>query len=102
MGKDYHSLGRQIAKLTKSRDNEIKKEYRRDYFHRIHNEEMERQLKKVVKDEYVEPIILHQLPERTQLQEVICDLSKDLTTDEFVSCRIRAINLTIHIDSLIV
>jgi hypothetical protein len=80
--------------LTKTREQELKKEYRRDYFYRIHNEELERQLKKdkVVADTYVEPVIQHQLRERTQLQKIMCNLSKDLSPHDIVMRRIRAID----------
>jgi hypothetical protein len=58
----------------------------------IHDEEMERHLKGVATDEYVEPVVQQQLPERTQVQEVMCDFSEDLTTEDIVRRRIRAIN----------
>jgi hypothetical protein len=93
-GEEYQQLKRQIATFTKMREQELKKEYRRDYFYRIHNEELERQLKKVkvVADTYVEPVIKHQLRERTQLQKIMCDLSKELNPREIVMRRIRAID----------
>ena len=69
--------------------------YRRDYFCRIHNETMKRQLVKLPMEKYVEPIIQHQLPERTQLQEIMCDLSKDGSTYGIVARRIHAINIMI-------
>ena len=53
---------------------------------------MERHLNGVAIDEYVEPVVQHQLPERTQVQEVMCDFSKDLTTEDILRCRIRAID----------
>ena len=91
IGIEYLKLQRKIASLEKTRLKEIKKEYRRDYFYRIHNETMKRQLEKHPTETYVEPIIQHQLPERTQLQEIMCDLSKDGSTYSIVARRIRAI-----------
>jgi len=93
-GEEFKLLKRQIATLAKTREQELKKEYRRDYFYRIHNEELERQLKKVkvLADAYVEPVIKHQLPERTQLQEIMCNLSKDLNPHDIVMRRIRPID----------
>ncbi|OBT81204.1 hypothetical protein VE02_10240 [Pseudogymnoascus sp. 03VT05] len=46
---------------------ELKREYRRDYFYRIHNEELKKIIKKVtvVAPTYVEPVVKHQLLERT-------------------------------------
>lgn len=95
IGIEYLKLQRKIASLEKTRLKEIKKEYRRDYFYRIHNETMKRQLEKLSPEEYVEPIIQHQLPERTQLQEIMCDLSKDGSTYGIVARRIHAINIMI-------
>jgi len=70
----------------------LKVEFRRDYFDRIHDEELERQLKKVEADKYITPVVFHQLPERTRLQELICDLSRDISPSDIVRRRIRAID----------
>ncbi|KFY03279.1 hypothetical protein V490_00235 [Pseudogymnoascus sp. VKM F-3557] len=93
-GEEYRQLNRQIATVTKTLEQELKREYRRDYFYRIHNEELEKIIKKVtvVAPTYVEPVVKHQLPERTQLQEIMCDLSKDLNPRDIVMRRIRAID----------
>ena len=93
--RECEQLRLQIDSLKKQRDRAIKIEYRRDYFYRIHNEELERQLGKTATVEYVEPVIHHQLPERTRLQEVVCDISKDLEPSDIVSRRIRAIDLMV-------
>ncbi|RAL59974.1 hypothetical protein DID88_000600 [Monilinia fructigena] len=93
--KECEQLRRQIDSLQKQRDRAIKIEFRRDYFDRIHDEELERQLKKVSTNEYVEPIVHHQLPERTRLQEVLCDLSRDKSPSDIVDCRIRTIDLMV-------
>ena len=60
---------------------------------------MKRQQQKIVTDEYIEPAVQHQLPERTQLQEVICDFSEDLNTQDIVSRRIHAIGLIVALCS---
>ncbi|KFZ25256.1 hypothetical protein V502_00270 [Pseudogymnoascus sp. VKM F-4520 (FW-2644)] len=93
-GEEYRQLNRQIATVTKTLEQELKREYRRDYFYRIHNEELEKIIKKVtvVAPTYVKPVVKHQLPERTQLQEIMCDLSKDLNPRDIVMRRIRAID----------
>jgi hypothetical protein len=93
-GEEYRQLNRQIATVTKTLEQELKREYRWDYFYRIHNEELEKIMKKVtvVAPTYVEPVVKHQLPERTQLQEIMCDLSKDLNPRDIAMRRIRAID----------
>jgi hypothetical protein len=53
---------------------------------------MERHLKGIAIDKYVEPVVQHQLPERTQVQEVMCNFSKDLTTEDIVRRQIHAID----------
>jgi hypothetical protein len=54
--------------VKKCLKDEIEMAYRNDYFFRIHNEMMKRQLNKtVVEEEDVEPVIQYQLEERTQL-----------------------------------
>lgn len=93
--KECEQLRRQIDSLQKQRDRAIKIEFRRQYFVRIHDEELERQLKKVPTNEYVKPIVHHQLPERTLLQEVLCDLSRDESPSDIISRRIRTIDLMV-------
>ena len=40
----------------------------------------------------IEPVIVHQLQERTRLQEVLCDLSRDLCPRDVVARKILAID----------
>ena len=77
----------------------MKNAYRKDYFFRIHNEMMKIQLKRplnktAVEDE-VEPLVEHQLKERTQLQRIICDFSKGLSPEAIVSRKVSADERTI-------
>lgn len=53
---------------------------------------MERQLDNTVEEEDTEPIIQHQLEEWTQLQQTICDFSRDLKPQDIVSRKVLAIN----------
>jgi Protein of unknown function (DUF3435) len=92
IGNAYQKLAAKVASAKKKRYEDIKKQYRQDYHDRIHDEEMERHLQGIATDEYVEPVVQHQLPERTQVQEVMCDFSEDLTTEDIVRRRIRAID----------
>jgi hypothetical protein len=70
-GRKYQILVRKINNPTKKWEKDIKIAYRRQYFYRIHNEELQRQLNKIETAVYVEPVIHHQLPERILLQEAI-------------------------------
>ncbi|KAG4414937.1 hypothetical protein IFR04_011914 [Cadophora malorum] len=63
---------------------------------------MERQLNRPLKEpveEGVESLIEHQLEERTQLQLVLCDLSKDLSAQAIVALKVSAVNLQIALAS---
>jgi hypothetical protein len=106
---EHEDLRKQLANAKKSLRTEIEEAYRKDYFFQIHNEMMKRQLqrhldKTTVEEETedakdIEPIVEHQLEERTRLQQVLCDLSKDLSPQAIVSRKVIAINLMIALAS---
>jgi len=65
---------------------------------------MKRHLDKAVavveeEDEGVEPVIEHQLAERTQLQQILCDFSRDLSPQDIVSRKAAAIDLMVALAS---
>jgi len=97
--KEHKDLGKELTNAKKSLRDDIDKAYRKDYFFRIHNEMMKRQLEKTVEKEDVEPIIQHQLEERTRLQQILCDFSKDLKPQNIVSRKVLAINRMIALAS---
>jgi len=104
IGKKYADLCKQLKNAKKSLEDEIEDAYRKDYFFRIHNEMMKRQLKRqlnktVVDEEETEPNIEHQLAERTQLQKILCDFTKDLSPQDIVSREVTAINLMVALAS---
>jgi Protein of unknown function (DUF3435) len=99
----HKKLGQQLKAATKSLEDELEAEHRKDYFFYIHNEMMKRQLNRplneTVVEEEAEPVIEHQLEERTRLQLVLCDLSKDLSPQALVARKVYAINLQIALAS---
>lgn len=98
--KAYQDLGRQLSNARKGFKKEVFREFKKDYIFRFHNEQMKRQLDKTnVADVYVEPVVQHQLEERTRLQRILCDFSKDLDTGDTISRKIRAINLIVALAS---
>jgi hypothetical protein len=99
IGKEHDDLRKQLTNAKKSLKGEIENAYRKDYFFRIHNEMMKRQLEKTVEEEDVEPVIQHQLEERTRLQQILCDLSRDLKPQDIVSRKVLAINLMVALAS---
>jgi hypothetical protein len=106
---ELDGLRKQLTNTKKSLRTEIEDAYRKDYFFQIHNEMMKRQLqrhldKSVVEEgaedvEEVEPVVEHQLEERTRLQQVLCDLSKDLSSQAIVVRKVLAINLMVALAS---
>jgi hypothetical protein len=101
VAKEYEDLRKQLKNTKKSLEDEIGDAYRKDYFFQIHNEMMKRQLERHLdkavaveeEEEDVEPVIEHQLVERTQLQQILCDFSKGLSPQDIVSRKVSAINL---------
>lgn len=98
--KEYQDLGRQLTNARKSFKEEVSREFKRDYIFRFHNEQMKRQLDKTyVTDVYVEPVVQHQLEERTRLQQILCDFSTDLGMKDIIRRKTRAINLMVALAS---
>jgi hypothetical protein len=90
---------RKVNSERKKREEDLKKAYRRQYFYCIHNETLEIVLNKIKTNEYVPPVIQHQLPEWSRLQEVMCDFRKDLSPLEIVRCRIYAVDFSVALCS---
>ena len=107
--KEHGDLHKQLTNAKKSLRTEIEDAYRKDYFFQIYNEIMKQQLqrhldKTTVEEDAedtqdVEPVIEYQLEERTRLQQVLCDLSKDLSPQAIVARKVTAINLMIALAS---
>jgi hypothetical protein len=84
----------EVRRLTTAIDNArcrrrniISEEYRADYFHRRSTEDIERQNSGQAEEEYIEPVIEHQIPQRTQLTELIC--SSVTVTKDAIKRRIQ-------------
>ncbi|KAK2617035.1 hypothetical protein QQS21_000129 [Conoideocrella luteorostrata] len=75
------------------------KTYQEACRHRIHNEELQRQLgglaidPRLDEEAKVEPLVKHQLEERKQLQAILSDFRQDLDVDCLKGRKIRAIDL---------
>lgn len=98
--KEYQDLSQQLTSTRKSFKDKITREFRRDYIFRFHNKQMKRQLDKTLAaDVYIEPVVQHQLEERTQLQRILYDFSLDLSIKDIIGRKIRAINLIVALTS---
>lgn len=98
---EYSELKKRLKNEKKSIEDELHVEYRKDYDFRAHNEMMKMQLNPsaIQESSSCRPIIQHQLIERTQLQQVLCDFSKNLTSQEVISRKVAAIKLWIALAS---
>jgi hypothetical protein len=65
---------------TRSRHrNIISKEYRTDYFRRRPTEDIEKQNSGQREEEYIEPVVQYQIPQRIQLANLICTCIANIT-----------------------
>jgi hypothetical protein len=94
----HAELRSQLKNAKKGFKSEMNDAYRKDYFYRIHNEMMQRQLQRNLdagEDEDAEepdPPADHQLTERMCVQQLLCDLTRDLSPQDVVSRKILAID----------
>jgi hypothetical protein len=94
----HKELRNQLKNAKKSLKTEMDDAYRKDYFYQVHNVMMKRQLHRHLdtadNDDAEEPErpVEHQLAERMSVQELLCDLAKDLSPQEIVSWKIHAVD----------
>ena len=82
-----------IGSARSRRRNIISEEYRADYFRRRPTEDIERQNSGQEEEEYIEPAVEHQIPQRTQLADLICTRVTDITPQDAVKRRIQTADL---------
>ena len=90
---EVRRLTAEINSARTRRRNIISEEYRADYFRRRPTEDIERQNSGQQEEEYTEPVVEHQILERTQLAELICTHVAGLTPQEIVKRRINSAGL---------
>ncbi|KAH7418717.1 hypothetical protein BKA64DRAFT_730274 [Cadophora sp. MPI-SDFR-AT-0126] len=86
---EVRRLTSEISIARTRRRNVISQEFRADYFRRRPIEDIERQNSGQQEEEYTEPVVEHQIPERAQLAEFICNHVTGLTPQEIVARRIH-------------
>jgi hypothetical protein len=97
---EHKHLQQRLRNAKKSLTDELDAAYRRDYFFRVHNEMMKMSLNQsAIEEPDDEPMVQHELEERNQLQVVLCDFSRDLTSQEIVSRKVTAVTLFIALAS---
>ena len=94
----HKELRNQLKNAKKSLKTEMDHEYRKHYFYQVHVEMMKMQLQRdldTAEDEDTEepePPIEHQLEERMWVQQLLCDLKKDLSPEDIVSRKVFSID----------
>ena len=88
---DYKQMRDKLRAAEKSFKDDMTKVYQEACRRRMHNEELERQLKGIVANEDVEPAIKHQLEERTRLQAILCDFNTVMSLKDITARKIKAI-----------
>jgi Protein of unknown function (DUF3435) len=89
-----------IGAARSRRRNIVSEEYRDEYFRNRPTEDIERQNRGEEEEEYIEPVIEHQIPERAQLANLICTRFADLKPQDAVQLRIRAAKLMLSLCGL--
>ncbi|XMA20273.1 hypothetical protein WAI453_013064 [Rhynchosporium graminicola] len=92
---EVRRLTAEIGTTRTRRRNIISEEYRADYFRRRPIEDIERQNSRQQEEEYIEPVVEHQIPERAQLAELICTHTTGITPQEIVARRIYSAGLIV-------
>ena len=92
LGLEYDSIQASLQAAKSKRRKLARGDNRQDYFRRRHTKEIKRQLNGLLIKEYIEPTVHHQLPERIELQKILCDFPKDLNNYDLRQRRIDAVN----------
>ena len=80
--KRYSKLRSSINAAKTRRQKQADRDYRKSYFNDVHTAEIERQGENFEDTPYVEPAVDHQLRERKDVQDIMCNISKFSITDE--------------------
>ncbi|KAI0398662.1 hypothetical protein F4802DRAFT_592559 [Xylaria palmicola] len=90
---EIKNLTKMISSKKAQRVKKILKEYRADYFYNRPTWDIERQMRGEDEEEYVEPAIDLQIPERAQLAEILCYQPDKISNGELLILRIQAAEL---------
>ncbi|KAK3943757.1 hypothetical protein QBC46DRAFT_21328 [Diplogelasinospora grovesii] len=88
-------LTEDIRKKRAQRDKQVVKQYREHYFYNRPTWDIERQARGEEEEEYAEPAIHVNIPERARLAEIFCHQPDDLTEDQIFEQKIEAVSLMV-------
>lgn len=90
---EVRRLNLAISAAKKKRRNDLSAEYRADYFRRRPTMDIDMQNNGEMEEEYIESVVDHQIPERTQLAELLCTKGELKYPEGPVQRRIQAAEL---------
>lgn len=96
---EYGRLYKDLNNAEKSFKADMTKAYQVAFRERLHNEELENQLRGENVEQTAEPVIQHHLEERTRLQTVLCDLTQNLSPTALTDRKVQAIDMMILLAS---
>ncbi|KAI1086032.1 FluG domain-containing protein, partial [Rostrohypoxylon terebratum] len=100
-GTEHEQEIRELTKLIQGkrayRAKTIREEYRKYYFHNRPTWDIEKQANGQLaeQEEYVDPVVDLQIPERDQLARILCSQPRDLDSDKLMELRIQAADLMV-------
>ena len=96
-GSEHEGRIRELTKLIATKEQQLKtavqRDYRKDYFYNRPTWDMEADGEE--EEEYVEPAVDLQIPERAQLAEILCNQPDNLSSAELLELRIQAAELMV-------
>jgi len=97
---EHNKLKNRLKSEQRNLGDALHDAYSKDCELQAYNEMMKMQLNpSTIEEQGDRPKVQHQLKERTQLEEVLCDFSRDLTPQEIVTRKVAAITLLVALAS---
>ncbi|KAL8400415.1 hypothetical protein RB594_000708 [Gaeumannomyces avenae] len=95
--KEVRVLTEKIKRKRARREDEVVRQYREYYFYHRPTWDIERQARGEEEEEYEEPKVELNIPERARLAEIWCDQPNNWSDDEILRHRIKAIDLMVSL-----
>jgi Tfp pilus assembly protein PilO len=96
---EYVQMRRNLINAEKRYKDEMATVYQEACRRRFHDEELERQLRGEYTEKEVEPMLVHHLPERNNLQKILSDFNTSQSAEEITDRKVRAIDSMVALAS---
>ncbi|RSL39234.1 hypothetical protein CEP54_016352, partial [Fusarium duplospermum] len=90
--REYAQMRRDLINAEKRFRDEMTTVYQEACRRRFHDDELERQLRGEHVEKEVEPMLVHHLPERTNLQKILCDFNTNQGVKDITERKVKAID----------